>query len=241
MQNIIKPKGYQLISTLLNLIYPSVCPLCNNRSDNFQHSPICTDCWRGIKRYSGPSCRICAVPLVSEHATACKGCFTDAPLFSKVLNYGLYSDALAEAINLMKFSGIRRLAGPLGRLLLDIEMPECGGIIPVPLTKKALRERGFNQALLMARVISKKLKIPLYMDLLLKTRDTQPQVGLNAKERMKNLKGAFKANGKINNLRLLLLDDVMTTGATARECSRALIKAGAKEVIVMTLARAGMI
>lgn len=158
-----------------------------------------------------------------------------------VLNYGIYSDALAEAINLMKFSGLRRFADPLGQLFLNLEMPECDGIIPVPLSKNALRERGFNQSLLMAKVISKKLKTPLYMDMLLKTKDTPQQVGLNAKERRKNLKGAFKTSGKINKLRLLLLDDVMTTGATARECSKTLMSAGAKEVIVITLARAGMI
>lgn len=158
-----------------------------------------------------------------------------------VLNYGIYSDALAEAINLMKFSGLRRLANPMGKLFLNLEMPECDGIIPVPLSKSALRERGFNQSLLMAKVISKKLKTPLYMDMLLKRKDTLPQVGLNAKERRKNLRGAFKASGKINKLRLLLLDDVMTTGATARECSKTLMRAGAKEVIVITLARAGMI
>ena len=79
------------------------------------------------------------------------------------------------------------------------------------------------------------------MEMLLKRKDTLPQVGLSAKERMKNLKGAFKTSGKINKLRLLLLDDVMTTGATARECSKTLMSAGAKEVIVITLARAGMI
>src|SRR5574340_621737 len=213
---------------LLNLIYPPTCPLCNHLSDSHQHSPICTNCWSGIKRYSGPSCRICAAPLVSVYSTVCKECLTHSPSFSVVLNYGIYSDALAEAINLMKFSGLRRLAKPLGQLLLNLEMPECDGIIPVPLSKHALRERGFNQSLIMARVISKKVKMPLYMDLLLKRKDTPPQVGLSAKERVKNLRGAFKTSSKINNLRLLLLDDVMTTGATARECSKTLMSAGAK-------------
>ncbi|MBI1812142.1 MAG: ComF family protein [Nitrospirae bacterium] len=240
MRDILKSRGYAVASRLVNLIYPSICPLCSNLSDSFQHSPICTNCWRGIKRYSGPSCRICAVPLVSVYAAVCKECLTHLPSFSVVLNYGIYSDALAEAINLMKFSGLRRFTNPLGKLLLNLEMPECDGIIPVPLSKNALRARGFNQSLLMARVISKNIKTPLYMDMLLKVRDTLPQVGLGAKERMKNLRGAFKTNGKINNLRLLLLDDVMTTGATARECSKTLMSAGAKEVIVITLARAGM-
>ncbi len=165
----------------------------------------------------------------------------DEPLFSMVLNYGIYSDTLAEAIHLMKFSGLRRLAQPLGRLLLNLDIPKCDGIVPVPLSKKGLRERGFNQTLLISRVLSKELEIPLYIDMLLKRKDTPPQIGLNAKERIKNLRGAFEVSGKINDLRLLLLDDVMTTGATARECSKTLIKAGAKEVIVITLARSSMV
>lgn len=157
-----------------------------------------------------------------------------------VLNYGIYSNALAEAIHLMKFSGLRRLAQPLGRLLLKLEMPECDGIVPVPLSKKGLRLREFNQTLLISKVISKELKIPLHMDVLFKKRDTPPQIGLNAKQRVKNLKGAFEVRGDIKGLRLLLIDDVMTTGATARECSKELMKAGAKEVIVLTLARPSM-
>ena len=141
----------------------------------------------------------------------------------------------------MKFYGIRRLAGPLGKLLLSLEIPECNAMVPVPLTKKGLRERGFNQTLLVSRLLSKELKIPLYIDMLFKRKDTPPQIGLNAKERMKNIKAAFEVNGKINNLKLLLFDDVMTTGATVRECSKTLIKAGAKEVIVITLARSSMV
>ena len=122
-----------------------------------------------------------------------------------------------------------------GKLFLNLEMPECDGIIPVPLSKRALRERGFNQSLLMAKVISKNLRIPAHMDMLLKIKDTLPQVGLNAKERKKNLRGAFKTSGKINKLRLLLLDDVMTTGATARECSKTLMSAGAKRLLLLLL------
>ncbi len=198
------------------------------------------DCWEKIAPYSGPSCSICATPLASEYSTVCGECIKNEPPFAKVLNYGLYSGALAEAIHRMKFYGIRRLAIPLGKLLLNLEIPAVDGIVPVPLSKKCLRQREFNQTLLLSKVISKKLKMPLYMDILLKKKDTPPQIGLSAKERTKNLKGAFEVRGNINNLRLLLLDDVMTTGATARECSKALIKAGAEEVIVVTLARAGM-
>ncbi|MBI4683972.1 MAG: ComF family protein [Nitrospirae bacterium] len=240
MRSIVKSRGYFLASKIFNLIYPSVCPVCKKPSDSYEHSPICTACWTGIAGYSGPSCRICATPLASEHSSICKDCMKDEPSFSLVLNYGIYQGALAEAIHLMKFSGLKRLAGPLGNLLLTLNLPKYDGIIPVPLSRKGLRERGFNQTLLLSLVISKELNIPLHMDMLMKVKDTPPQIGLSAKERIKNIKKAFQVSSKIDSLRLVLLDDVMTTGATVRECAKTLIRAGAKDVVVVTLARSSM-
>ncbi|GAB4416578.1 MAG: hypothetical protein OHK0032_12630 [Thermodesulfovibrionales bacterium] len=157
-----------------------------------------------------------------------------------VLSFGLYSDSLREAIHLLKFSGLKRLAAPLGRFFYELPIPEIDGIVPVPLSKRSLRERGFNQTLLLSKSLSKHLKIPVYMDVLYKKRETMPQIGLRAKERAANLKNAFGARGDLTGMRLLLLDDVMTTGATVRECSKTLIKAGAGEVVVATLARSVM-
>jgi competence protein ComFC len=147
---------------------------------------------------------------------------------------------LAEAINQLKFYNVKRLLKPLGRLLLNFDLPEMDGLVPVPLSIRRLRERGFNQSLLIARVISKNIRIPLLMDTLLKVRETPPQTGLSAKERLLNLKNAFVVKGNVEGLRLFLVDDVMTTGATVTECSKQLLKAGAKEVVVLTLARASM-
>ena len=110
--------------------------------------------------------------------------------------------------------------------------------MPVPLSRKGLRERGFNQSLLLAKTVSAGTTIPLVFDGLLKTKETPPQIGLNAKERAANLKGAFRVEGKFTGMRILLIDDVMTTGATANECSKQLLKAGAADVVVLTLARA---
>lgn len=231
---------YALISRLLNTLYPSKCPLCGSAPDIFIHSPICTPCWSKIKRYAGPSCRICAMPFSSEYSNICGQCLKKAPPFLKVINYGLYEGALAEAINQLKFHGVKRLSKPLGILLQRLDLPAMDGIVPVPLSIKGLRERGFNQSLLIARVISKEIKVPLLMDILLKKKETPPQVGLSAKERLLNLKNAFEVKGNVDGLRLLLIDDVMTTGATVTECSKVLMKAGAKEVIVLTLARSSV-
>lgn len=241
MWNSFKIRRRSLAALTLNLLYPSICPLCKKHSDSSEHSPICKNCWDGIKQYSGPACSICATPLVSKYATICESCINNSPKFSRVLNYGLYSGALAEAIHRMKFYGIRRLAKPLTRLLLDLQIPKHDGVLPVPLSKKGLISRGFNQSLLISKMLSKELGILLFTNTLLKIKDTLPQIGLNAKQRMKNIKGAFAVSSNIKGLKLLLVDDVMTTGATARECSKALINAGAKEVIVITLARSGMV
>jgi len=241
MWNCIKSRGSHLVSGLLNSAYPSSCPVCKGFSNNYIYSPICSDCWQGIAQYSGPSCRICALPLVSEHSTVCGECIKKRPSYSRALTYGIYAGPMAEAINLMKFFKLKRLSQPLGSLLFNLQMPECDAIVPVPLSKQALRARGFNQSLLLAKMLSEKLKQPLLIDLLLKKKDTPAQVGLSAKERNKNLKGAFEVKEKINKKRLLLVDDVLTTGATAKECSRTLLKAGAKDIIVITLARSSMI
>jgi competence protein ComFC len=164
-----------------------------------------------------------------------------SPPYTRVIAYGLYEGVLKEAINRFKFYGLRRLSRPLGGLLPNLPIPESDAIVPVPLTAKGLRQRGFNQSLLTAQVVSKKTGIPLNIDTLMKIKETPPQVGLSASERHTNLAGAFKAKGDLKGGRILLVDDVVTTGATAAACSKALLKAGAKEITVLTIARAGIL
>ena len=229
-----------LISKLLNCIYPAECPVCGKVSDVFIHSPVCSSCWSRIQRYTGPSCSICALPFVSGHSHQCGSCMKKSPPYAHVIAYGLYEGVLKEAISRFKFYGLRRLSRPLGGLLPGLTIPESDAIVPVPLTAKGLKQRGFNQSLLIARVVSKKTGTPLNIDTLLKIRETPPQVGLSASERHKNLAGAFTAKGHLKGSRILLVDDVVTTGATAAACSKALLKAGAQEVIVLAIARAGI-
>ena len=183
---------------------------------------------------------ICAVPLSSEYARICGTCLTEKPPFSRVISYGIYEGILSEAITQFKFHGLKRFSKILAKLVIGPGLPQTDGIIPVPLSLQRLKERGFNQSLLIAKVISKELKTPLFMDNLVKTKDTPPQIGLPAKERQHNLRNAFGVTGDIKDLRLLLVDDVVTTGSTIRECSKVLMKAGAREVVALTLARAGL-
>ncbi|MBI5639777.1 MAG: ComF family protein [Nitrospirae bacterium] len=163
----------------------------------------------------------------------------ERPSFSGVMSYSLYEGVLADAINIFKFHGIRRLKRALGLFILEAASGlDADAIVPVPLSVKGLRDRGFNQSLLLAKILSDHSRIPLKMDSLMKIKETHPQIGLTAKERAGNLRGVFRTGGCLTGLRLLLIDDVMTTGATAEECASQLLRAGAADVAVLTLARA---
>jgi ComF family protein len=227
-----------LISGLVNLLYPSACPTCSRPTDNLSFAPFCTGCWKGIGRYSGPSCRVCGVPLASVHADRCRNCLEAPPAFSRASSFGIYDATLASAVHHYKFLGIRRLSGPLADLLLFFDATGIDAVVPVPLHPRALKDRGFNQSLLLAHALSKRKKLPLIIDALRKVVDTRPQVGLSAKERAANVNKAFACASTLAGMKVLLIDDVMTTGATVNACSRQLLRSGAASVTVLTLARA---
>jgi ComF family protein len=188
--------------------------------------------------YSGPRCGICGEPFPSEHGLVCAECITKPPAFSRAFSYGLYEGTLEQAVKALKFSKIKRLSREMGKLLRKIPLPETDGIAAVPLSRKGLLERGFNQSLLLAKEISDFSGTPLLPNALFKIKETRPQALLSKKDRLANLKGAFMAGEEAAGNTILLVDDVMTTGATLHECSKALLKAGAKEVFAATLARA---
>lgn len=225
------------LGVLLNLIFPSKCPVCADKSDSYLYNPICTKCWNSIERYSGPACNICGIPTVSNHTLTCESCIKTRPPFSQVLYYGIYEGVLKEVIHLLKFNGIKRLSKPLSNMLSSLPISDTDGIIPVPLHRNRLNSREFNQTAEIGNHLSQKLKVPIILDALRKVRDTQPQTEVTGIERLKNIRDAYRASGEIKGLDLLLIDDVITTGATIRECSKTLINAGAKSVTVVAIAR----
>ena len=173
--------GPGLIPKFINFLYPSECPSCRKETDTFSAAPFCSACWSGIEKYAGPSCRVCATPFTSEDATVCAECMKKPPHFAKAISYGLFDGTLAAAIHLFKFQRIKRLHRPLGDLLLGFDMTGIDALIPVPLTIRGLRERGFNQSLLLAKTFSDRQKVPLIMDGLLKKTDTRPRSGFRKK------------------------------------------------------------
>jgi len=233
-----------MINRFLRILFPESCPVCKRPSTDHKTAPICPDCWQAIPPYKGPICRRCGTPLVSDVSIICRDCIQDEPAFKSARSFGLYEGSLKKAINLLKYHGIKRLSKPLSDIIFQTNpAPEefrCGvdTIIPVPLYKKRLRQREFNQSALLAKHMAKSLGVKLILNCLVKIKDTMPQVGLSSKDRIKNIRKAFGIRNQnlIDGKNIVLVDDVFTTGATARECSRVLKNAGAENIYVITLA-----
>jgi len=178
-----------------------------------------------------------APPAVSPCAT----CRTTTPRYDYARSAAIYEAPLREALHALKFAGRRALAGPLGDLAAEqcvASLPDgIEALIPVPLARERERERGFNQATLLARRIGRRLDVPTRPRWLARIRATRPQSDLSAAERRANVRGAFGASDRVAGRHVLLVDDILTTGATLDACARALQNAGAQRVGVLTVAR----
>ncbi|MBF0403582.1 MAG: ComF family protein [Nitrospirae bacterium] len=227
----------RVLEGALGIFFPAWCPICAKPSDRLDTSPICGACWANMSRLPANVCQICAKPLEVEGISKCGNCYAEKPFYSTIRAYTKFSDVMKEAIHLFKFSGVRRLARPIAELFKEVEIPEADLIVPVPLTKKRLTERGFNQSLLIAKTLSDFTKIPLSYDTLLKVKETPHQTTLKGTQRINSLKNAFASTVSVKGKRIAVVDDVMTTGATLNECARALIKAGAHSVFGIVAAR----
>ena len=228
---------FGVISEFLNFFFPSRCPVCNERSDDHSHNPLCFRCWSAITKYEGPACAICGLPTVSPYTKICGECLDNKPPFDKIRYFGIYEGPLKESIHLLKFQGVKRLSIPLAGLIYSLLTDKYDAIIPVPLHTSKLREREFNQTALLGHHLSKALSSPLLMNALCKNHETKLQTDVSGKERRDNLSGAFSASKEISGASILLVDDVITTGATVAECSKVLKKAGALKIDVAALAR----
>jgi len=231
-----------MLNSFLNILFPETCPVCQHPAKAHITAPICTDCWQTVTPYEGPMCRRCGTPLISDVSAICGECLAHEPAFSCARSFGLYEGVLKRAISLLKFYGIKRLSRPLSDVLLNMNIPRADVVIPVPLHEKRLRKREFNQSALIAKYLAAGMGIRVMLNGLVKVRDTMPQVGLSSQERKKNIKGAFSVenNSLITDKEIVLVDDVVTTGATVRECSKVLKKAGARNIYVITIAHGRM-
>ena len=227
---------------LVDQLFPSACPLCRCTFPVGWQEPFCRHCLAGFKPLPAAHCPNCALPFQAANNSShlCGRCSLVRPPFSKVHCVGLYDLALRKAIHQLKFNQQVGLDRPLAQLL-EREIGGAGQldlIIPIPLYRRRLRQRSYNQSLLLAKEIGKRRCLPVASRLLLKEWDTLSQQGLSARQREKNLHCAFSLARRIDGERILLVDDVMTTGATAAAASRVLLQNGACEVQVAVVGRA---
>ncbi len=225
--------------TVLALLFPPRCQVCG-ASGAF---PLCTACVWQFPRIRPPFCSACGRPLHGplHPPVTCMRCRRPRPV-ERVRAYGLYEGRLREAVHALKYRGRIALADPLGCALAEVvrsdpELSTADALVPVPLHPRREAERGFNQAEELAKALTRHTRIPV-LGALVRVRPTIPQVDLSELERRRNVRGAFAVRCPVQGLRVVLVDDVVTTGSTLRECAQALRKAGAKRVDAVVVAMA---
>ncbi|WP_027149638.1 ComF family protein [Methylobacter tundripaludum] len=231
---------YNWINIIQDYLLPPTCILCGNPGHNSRD--ICHSCYTHLPR-NNLCCYRCA-EILETPTTApvlCGRCLSRHPAFEETVAPFIHQGAIRHLIGTLKFGANYKNARLLGMLLADhlkqtAERPDL--ILPVPLHKARYRERGFNQAIEIARTVAKEMQIPLDLTSCRRNRDTPHQTQLPAKKRRKNLKNAFSIINPIHAQHIAILDDVMTTGSTTHELAYLLKKAGASRVDVWVCARA---
>lgn len=232
----------------IELIYPPRCHICRTfLTDDRGAAHFCDDCLNSLNRITSPLCPVCGIPFVSrvENDHLCEDCLRKTPYFDLLVAPYLYEGGIMDAIHQVKYTGKTYLTKSLGTLLAASARERFGNtegmlMMPVPLHPKRLRERGFNQSLVLARAIAPLLETRIDFLSLRRVKYTQPQTGLKRDERRRNVKGAFGVTGSpdLKGKTVILVDDVATTGNTLNECARVLKKAGCERVFCLVLARA---
>ncbi len=246
-------------ATLFFTFFPADCRICGFPLLRASRLPVCGTCLSALRPLQGSYCTVCGEalhlaawidPLEDRGGSRCLLCQRVDPPFERAVAYGSYDRELRDLIHLLKFQQVRPAAAVLGRMLaetianLEQAMPVGTiAVVPVPLHRRKQAQRGFNQAEMIARGALQRLARPkrfeLSTEVLVRRRETGSQIGLTRHQRRENLRGAFAVSDPTRILKrdILLIDDVLTTGTTASECARVLLRAGAARVWVATVAR----
>lgn len=224
---------------MLRFLYPPTCVLCGGKGA--AGKDLCADCFAELP-WNRHACPRCAAPLPPDTDTPlCGDCIRRLPSWDAAWSPLAYGFPVDKLIQRFKFEGDLAVGRLLGSLLAEYiaagdDRPDC--IVPVPLHASRLKERGFNQAVELARPVSRRMKVKVRLDLCERSRATQVQSTLDADERRKNLKDAFTVKAPVQGLHLVLLDDVVTTGATAESLAKTLREAGARRITLWSVCRA---
>lgn len=240
---------------LLDFFFPATCPACAKLFPANDTATFCPTCAESLTPLPAGHCPRCALPFgatSSEHL--CADCARQLPAYQRVFAAGLYAGSLKQAIQRFKYEGGVDLDRCLARLLVpqlaDLPLEGENLLVPVPLHPRRLRKRGYNQSLLLAKVLLAALQgrqkhaqfktagsVRLEPDLLRRVTDGHQQQGLSARQRALNLRGTMVFTRRLQGENLILVDDVMTTGATVSACAQALLDAGASRVLAAVIAR----
>jgi len=233
---ILQPRYW--LEAALDLLFPPQCVSCSSPG-----SIWCPSCSAKLQILGRPMCALCGRPI-SKGIRVCRACTARPPrLISR--SFALYRPPLDAAVLYLKYRPDRRLADRMGGWLAEIYRTagwNADLITAVPLSSRRTRQRGYNQASLLAAALSRRTGLPLHDDALARRRETGTQVGLGPDERRENVSGAFKARGsEVRDRAVIIVDDLYTTGATLGACASSLFEAGASRVYGLTVARAGHI
>ena len=231
------------VCALTNLVFPDDCRVCGSPLRDVSRVPVCPACLAEPQPLVAEFfCSDCKTPFLNraplDEQGRCTLCRLGLQGFDAVYTYGSYEGPLRQLVHLFKYGGMRPLAGTFGELLARALPRETSFdvIVPMPLHWLRRWQRGFNQSALLAREIAGRWHTPI-ADVARRGKRTAPQAGLTNSKRRLNVQGAFQVRGRLDGQHVLLVDDVLTTGATASACARALKRAGASRVTLLALAR----
>jgi ComF family protein len=241
------------LGALTSVLFPAPCRICGGALLNASRIPVCIACLESFKPIMDPMCRLCGRPFVSavtSHAERplCRLCRSNFYGFDLARSFADYNEQLTSAILLLKYEQVTRLGEWFAARLEEVMLraPEYAQdrwrfdiIVPVPLHSDRKRERGYNQAELIAKPLAKRLGLKLAPQILVRTKPRPPQLVLSRTEHWKSVRGAYaiREGAQVDKLHVLLVDDVLTTGATLDACARVLKKAGAVSVVGLTVGR----
>lgn len=226
--------AYQALWQAIDWLYPPTCGGCGRPGERW-----CAACQQGCQRCE----RVC--PLcgdVQAGGTLCASCRAQTPAYQALRSWGVHQGPLMRAVHQLKYKGDIGIGEALSKHLIDLYNDlkwEVDLVIAVPLSKSRVKERGYNQAGILARPLAYAIQKPYRPNSVVRCKETRSQVGLSAAQRHENVKDAFQANQQqVKGKSIVLIDDVTTTGSTISACAQALIQAGASAVFGLTLARA---
>jgi len=234
----------KFLNNLINIIYPTKCLVCKKSiSSSSAKKYICDLCWDNIKKNTPPFCKYCCRHIENETYAVCKECRNKTFYFEQAFSACIYEGAIKELIHQFKYDDKDYLGKNLAELLIEfintyrIPLKGFDFVIPIPLHPVKFRQREYNPALILAQHISQVFNLKVLNNVLHKIRNTVSQTKLDTQSRWKNVSNSFRVTSQIiKDKSIILVDDILTTGATASEAARVLKLAGAKNITVLVLA-----